>query len=104
MIHGSSQDRLALASFGAAFFVAVFDGHRGPEVAALAAQAAPQCWRQRRHAAPEALVEATGFPGVPQGGAAETMGNMGKSMEKMWRYNDIHGKHHDFERCLKFKA
>lgn len=51
------EDRLALASFGAAFFVAVFDGHRGAEVAALAAQAAPQCWRQRRHAAPEALVE-----------------------------------------------
>jgi len=88
-VHGS-QDRLALASFGAAFFVAVFDGHRGAEVAALAAQAAPQCWRQRRHAAPEALVEATGFPGVPQGGAAETMGKHGEIYGKDV---EIHGKH-----------
>eukprot|EP00435_Cladocopium_sp_Y103_P001411 s6723_g1.t1 len=50
-------DRLALASAGGAFFVAVFDGHRGAEVAAQAAQAAPQRWRHGAKASPEALVE-----------------------------------------------
>lgn len=83
-VHGSSQDRLALASFGAAFFVAVFDGHRGPEVAALAAQAAPQCWRRQRHAAPEALVEATGFPGVPRG-TGRGCRNHGKTWGNLWK-------------------